>query len=152
LHKLWIEFNSKLKKGELKHLRYDEGTKTLHLRKPREDNTEELQQQFYAQFPLCDLADVLQLVNEQCRFLSALTHIQPRYAKKPADKKSSLAVIMAQALNHSNLKMADICNIPYHELQDTYQSYVRLAGLKDACDMISNDIANMPIFSTYLIS
>src|SRR5262249_42584080 len=142
LHALWMAFNTKLKNGELKHLRYDEATQTLHLRKLKENNTDELQQQFYAQFPLCDLADVLQFVNERCHFLSAFTHIQPRYAKQPADKKNLLAVIMAQALNYNHLKMADICNIPYHHLQDTYQSYIRLAGLKDANDMISNDIAN----------
>lgn len=151
LHELWIKFNDDLKNGRLKHLRYDEVTKTLHLRKSREDREEELKQRFYAQLPLCDLADVLQFVNERCNFLSAFTHIQPRYSKQPPDKKSLMAVIMAQALNHGNLNMANICDIPYHVLQDAYQARVRLSTLKAANDLISNDIARMPIFPNYSI-
>jgi hypothetical protein len=38
-----------------------------------------------------------------CRFLSALTPLQPRYAKKIADEDSLMAVIIAQAMNHGNL-------------------------------------------------
>ena len=151
LHNLWIAFNDDLKSGKLKHLRYDEATKTLHLRRPREDKEEELKNRFYSQLPLCDITDVLQFVNERCDFLSAFTHIQPRYAKQAADKKSLLAVILAQALNHGNFNMAEICDMAYHLLQDTYQSRVRLSTLKSANDMISNDIARMPIFQHYSI-
>ena len=149
LHELWIAFNDDLKSGKLKHLRYDEVTRTLHLKKCREDKEKELQDRFYAQLPLCDITDVLQFVNERCHFLSAFTHIQPRYAKQPADENSLIAVIIAQAFNHGNLNMAEICDIPYHILQDTYQSRVRLATLKAANDRISNDIAKMPIFPYY---
>lgn len=151
LHELWVAFNDDLKNGKLKHLRYDEAKKTLHLRKLKTNKEEEFQQQFYAQFPLCDIDDVLQFVNERCNFLSAFTHIQPRYSKQLPDKKSLIAVIMAQALNHGNLNMSEISDIPYHVLQDTYQSYVRLATLKNANDLISNDIADMPIFPHYSI-
>ena len=38
--------------------------------------------------------------NERCGFLSALTPLQPRYAKKIADEDSLMAVIVAQAMNH----------------------------------------------------
>lgn len=149
LHELWIAFNDDLKSGKLKHLRYDEATRTLHLKKSREDYEKEWQDRFYAQLPLRDITDVSQFVNERCRFLSAFTHIQPRYAKQPADENSLLAVILAQALNHGNLNMAEICDIPYHILQDTYQSRVRLATLKAANDLVSNDIARMSIFPHY---
>ena len=75
LHELWIAFNDDLKNGKLKHLRYDEATGTLHLKKSREDHEKELQDRFYAQLPLRDITDVSQFVNESCRFLSAFTHI-----------------------------------------------------------------------------
>jgi len=149
LHELWIAFNDDLKQGKLKHLRYDETTNTLHLQKSKTEKEAELQERFYAQFPLCDIGDVLQFVNERCNYLSVFTHIQPRYSKLPPDKKSLIAAIMAQALNHGNLSMAGICDIPYHILQDTYQSRIRLAALKAANDLISNDIARMPIFIHY---
>lgn len=51
------------------------------------------------------VADVFRFVNGQCQFLSALTPLQPRYAKKVADADSLMAVIIAQAMNHGNLVM-----------------------------------------------
>ena len=69
---------------------------------------------FYAELPARDIADIFRLVNERCGFLSALTPLQPRYAKKIADEDSLMAVIMAQAMNHGNLSMAETSDIPYH--------------------------------------
>ncbi|MFI4954569.1 MAG: Tn3 family transposase [Gammaproteobacteria bacterium] len=149
LHELWIAFNDDLKQGRLKHLRYDEDTKTLHLKKYHEHKEEELQHNFYSQLPLCDITDVLQFVHEPCDYLSALTPIQPRRAQPSTDKKSNIAVIIAQALNHGNAKMAEICDIPYHMLQETYQSRIRLATLKKSNEKICNGIAKMPIFPHY---
>ncbi|MEO8401511.1 MAG: Tn3 family transposase [Gammaproteobacteria bacterium] len=149
LHELWVFFNNEISAGNLKHLQYDEKSKTLHLKKTNVKKDEELQHNFYEQLPLCDVTDVLQFVNERCNYLSAFTHIQPRYAKQSADKNSLIAVISAQAMNHGNLNMAEISDIPYHTLHETYQSRVRLAVLKDANDIISNDIARMPIFPYY---
>ena len=50
---------------------------------------------FYAKLPLCDIADVFRFVDNDCRFLAALTPLQPRYAKKVADADSLMAVIIA---------------------------------------------------------
>ena len=151
LHALWVSFNDDLKNGQLKHLRYDETTKTLHLRKAKDNKDEELKNRFYKPLPLCDIADVFRFVNEQCSYLFAFTHILHRYTKLPIDEDSVIAVIMAQALNHGNLNMAKVCDISYHILQDTYQSRIRLATLKAACDILSNAISRLPIFPHYSI-
>ncbi|WP_143034486.1 hypothetical protein [Nitrosospira multiformis] len=37
--------------------------------------------------------------------MSAMTPLQPRYAKKIADNDSLMAVIIAQAMNHGNLSI-----------------------------------------------
>ena len=79
----------------------------------------------------------------------AFTHIQPRYGKQPADNNNLIAVIIAQAINHGNLSMADIADVSYHSLQETYQSRIRLSTLKKANDLISNAIANLSIFPFY---
>jgi hypothetical protein len=50
-----------------------------------EDNGEP--QAFYAQLVPCDVADVLRFVNRECGFLAALKSLQPRYAKRIADKE-----------------------------------------------------------------
>ena len=149
LHALWSTFDIALKAGHLNHLHYDEKNKTLHLKKSAIKKDEKFQHNFYDQLPLCDITDVLQFVNEHCHYLSAFTHIQPRYGKQPADNNNLIAVIIAQAMNHGNLNMADISDVPYHSLQDTYQSRIRLSTLKKANDLISNAIADLPIFPFY---
>lgn len=149
LQRLWKVFNKALRKGKLKHLRYDTKDKTLHLQKVKTNKDEQIQHRFYEQLPFSDIIDVLRFVNKSCGFLSAFTHVQPRYAKHPAKEDHLIATIIAQAMNNGNLNMSDISNIPYASLQDTLQSRVRLATLKAANDLISNDIARMSIFPFY---
>jgi Tn3 transposase DDE domain len=91
----------------------------------------------------------MKFVNKDCKFLSAFTHIQPRYAKHSGREDYLIATIIAQGMNNGNLNMSEIANIPYSTLQDTLQSYIRLSTLKAANDIISNNIARMPIFPLY---
>ena len=149
LHQRWRAFNRELRQGKLKHLDYDRQTQTLTWRKPKADKNAEREEAFYAQLPFCDVADVFRFVNGQCPFLSALTPLQPRYAKQVADADSLMAVIIAQAMNHGNLIMSRTSDMPYHVLETTYQQYLRQASLQAANDCISNAIAGLPIFPHY---
>jgi len=149
LHAQWQAFNRELKQGKLTHLEYDQKTQSLTWRKLKVDKHPEREQTFYQRLPFCDVADVFRFVNRECRFLSALTPMQPRYAKKVADADSLMAVIIAQAMNHGNLVMARTSDIPYHVLETTYQQYLRQASLQAANDRISNAIADLPIFPHY---
>lgn len=153
LHELWHAFNNELASGELKHLHYDTKHHTLHLRKSKTDKEqEELQHRLYGQLPLSDITEVIRFVNADCHFLSAFTPVQSRYGKQQkADENSLIGGILAQALNHGNLNMAEISNIPYSQLQETFQSRVRLSTLEASNDIISNGIARMPIFPSYSI-
>jgi TnpA family transposase len=145
----WKMFDSELRKGKLKHLVYDSAKKTVTWRKPKADKDMVLQSDFYAKLPARDIADIFRYVNEHCNFLSALTPLQPRYAKKVADEDSLMAVIIAQALNHGNLSMAETSDIPYHVMDATYQQYLRLSTLQATNDLISNFIAELSIFHYY---
>jgi len=145
----WLAFNRELRQGKLKHLDYDSQTRTLTWRKPEAAKHAAREEAFYEQLSFCDVADVFRFVNEQCRFLLALTPLQPRYAKQVADADSLMAVIMAQAMNHGNLVMSRTSDIPYHVLEATYQQYLRQASLQAANDRISNGIAGLPIFPHY---
>lgn len=149
LNELWTIFDRKLSQGELKHLGYDLKTKRLTWHKPKVDKELALQVSFYAELPSHDIADIFRFINERCDFLSALTPLQPRYAKKIADQDSLMAVIMAQALNHGNLSMADTCDISYHVLDATHQQYLRLSTLQASNDLVSNFTAKLPIFPHY---
>jgi TnpA family transposase len=148
LHEQWLAFDRELREGALPHLDYDAATATLTCRRPRAENDGK-PESFYEQLIACDVADVLRFVNRQCRFLSALKPLQPRYAKQVADEDSLLAVIAAQAMNHGNLSMSRTSDIPYHVLEATYQQYLRLQTLQAANDHISNAIADLPIFPHY---
>ncbi|GAB6852823.1 hypothetical protein JCM10599A_66270 [Paraburkholderia kururiensis] len=137
------------KQGKLTHLEYDKDTQKLIWRKPKSENQKVREQAFYEQLPFCDVADVFRFVNGQCQFLSALTPLQPRYAKKVADADSLMAAIIAQAMNHGNQVMARTSDIPYHVLDSTHQQYLRQATLHAANDCISNAISTLPIFPHY---
>jgi hypothetical protein len=145
LHNLWKKFDSNLRKGNLKHLRFDEKSKTLHIKKSRLRQDEKIESHFYEQIPFCDIVDLLRFVDKQTHFTSAFTHIQPRYAKQPIKEAALIATIIAQAMNNGNLNMSEIANIPYASLQDTLQSRIRLATLKAANDLISHGISKMSI-------
>lgn len=149
LHDQWLAFDRELCDGKLKHLDYDESTATLTCPRPKAEDDDEQQDAFYAKLSYCDIADVLRFVNRECRFLTALKPLQPRYAKQVADEDSLTAVIVAQAMNHGNLLMSRTSDIPYHVLEATYQQYLRLQTLQAANDRISNAIAGLPIFEHY---
>ena len=149
LRKQWLAFNRELLQGKLKHLDYDSSSKTLTWRRPKVDKHAAREESFYEQLSFCDVADVFRFVNGQCQFLSALTPLQPRYAKQVADTDSLMAVIIAHAMNHGNLVMARTSDIPYHVLETTYQQYLRQASLQAANDRVSNAIAGLPIFPHY---
>ena len=147
----WRAFDAELRGGKLKHLEFDPETQTLRWHRPKADKDKQLQHSFYAKLQAHDIADIFRFVNDHCHFLSAMTPLQPRYAKKIADDDSLMAVILAQAMNHGNFSMAETCDIPHHVLEATHQQYLRPATLVDANDNISNFIAALPIFPYYAI-
>ena len=147
----WQAFDEELRSGKLKHLEFDPDKQILTWHRPKTDKDKLLQQDFYGKLQARDIADIFRFVNEQCHFLSAMTPLQPRYAKKIADEDSLMAVIIAQAMNHGNFSMAETCDIPYHVLEATHQQHLRPATLIDANDQISNFIASLPIFPYYSI-
>jgi hypothetical protein len=149
LREQWLAFNRELKQGKLTHLEFDKNTQLLTWRRPKVEKHKASEQAFYEKLPFCAVADVFRFVNSQTQFLSALTPLQPRYAKKVADSDSLMAVIIAQAMNHGNKVMARTSDIPYHVLETTYQQYLRQASLQVANDRISNAIAALPIFQYY---
>ncbi|MGO8789212.1 MAG: Tn3 family transposase [Terriglobia bacterium] len=145
----WRSFDRELRQGKLKHLDFDPVKKSLTWHRPKADQNEVLQKDFYAKLMASDITDIFRFVNERCSFLSVMTPLQPRYAKKIADEDSLMAVIIAQAMNHGNLSMAETSDIPYHVLEATHQQHLRLATLKASNDQISNFIAQLPIFPYY---
>jgi TnpA family transposase len=151
LESLWIKVNHNLKQGTLKHLKYNHTKKEVLWVKPKIVNEEETpeKQTFYDKLPVCDLSDVLRFVNDQCHFLSAFTPLQPLYNKHKADFNNLIAVMISQATNIGNHKMAQTSDCVYYTLESTYKQYMRLATLKKANEIIANHIALLSIFPHY---
>lgn len=149
LRTLWQHFDTQLRAGKLPHLEYDERTSTLRSREPRLEKEPVEQERVYAKLQLHDIADVFRFVDARCGFLSIMTPLQPRYAKKIADTDSLMAMIIAQATNLGNSGMAQTGDIPYHVLEETYRQYGHLANLRAGNDRICNFIARLPIFEHY---
>ncbi|MCE3269056.1 MAG: Tn3 family transposase [Burkholderiales bacterium] len=146
---LWKKFHKLYRQGKLKHLYFDEKTKKLHLKRSMLPKQEQIEHSLYEHFPFQDIVNVIKTVHKECGFLDCFTHIQPRYIKSDANVDHLIATILAQGMNNGNLNMADIANIPYNALQDTYISRIRLATLIAANDIISNNIAQLSIFPQY---
>jgi TnpA family transposase len=147
----WRAFDEELRCGKLKHLEFDSEKQVLTWHRPKADKDKLLKQGFYGKLQARDVADVFRFVNEECHFLSTMTPLQPRYAKKITDEDSLMAVIIAQAMNYGNFKMAETCDISYHILEATHQQHLRPATLIEANNQLSNFIASLPIFPYYSI-
>lgn len=148
LDTLWTTFDERLKKGDLKHIKYDPVKKEVIWVKPKKirDAPEE---SLYNKLPMRDVSDVLRFVNRQTDFMTAFVPLQPRYIKKKYDADHLIAVLMAQATNIGHNKMAKISDIPYHKLESTYQQYMRLATLQKANNIVMNKITELSIFPYY---
>ena len=154
LEALWTDFNAKLKRGELKHLKYDFNKKEVMWVKPRlsdEENEQKRQQQkFYDKLPSLEIMDVFRFVNEQCNFISGFTPLQPRYNKLKNDEDNLVAVLISQAFGFGNYKMSQSSDISYPTLESTYQQYLRVATLKKANDIITDSISKLSIFPHFI--
>ena len=149
LHHRWQAFDRELRQGKLEHLDFDPKHMTLRWRRLKVEQEDDTLSSLYDRMPTRAITDVFRFVNGHCNFLSAMTPLQPRYAKKTADADSLMAVILARAIGYGNLRMAETCDISYPVLEETDRQYIRLATLRNACDLISNFIADLPIFPLY---
>jgi TnpA family transposase len=150
LQQWWHTFDTKLKQEKLPHLQYDKTTKSILWKKPHiDDEDEEIQNNFYEQLPHIDIADVLRFVNKHCHFLSALTPLQSRYTKQEVNDDTLIASIASKAMNHRDLKMSEVSDVPYYSLNYTSQQRLRPTTLREANDIISQAIAKMRIFPYY---
>lgn len=153
LDTLWRQFNDTLKQGTLKHLKYDSQKKEILWIKSKSTTIEdgERSQEFYDKLPICDITDVMRFVNDECGFLSDLPPLKYRYKKQQTDDDHLIAVMIAQAMNIGNHKMAQTSDISYSILDSTYQQHMRLSTLKKACVTIANAISKLSIFPHYNI-
>jgi Domain of unknown function (DUF4158) len=82
LDTLWHSFDRELRQEKLKHLDFDPVKKSLTWHRPKADQNEALQKDFYAKLMASDITDIFRFVNERCGFLSAMTPITTALCKE----------------------------------------------------------------------
>jgi TnpA family transposase len=84
-------------------------------------------------------------------FFSAFSHLVSRYAKTDADTKRITACLVAFGENIGLSKMAAISDVSLQDLVTTAHNFIRLETLKLGNDLITNPLAELPIFQYYNI-
>lgn len=142
-----ILINEAIRSGEnpyLKVKQQEDGSRIWTL--PYTKKSKDLNNPFYEKIPLVSIINVLQFVNQQTKFMQAFTHIKPHYSKSTQDELSIYGGLIANGTNLGVGKMAGLCDFPLSSLNVADKSFIRLATLQAANDIVSNNISRLPIF------
>jgi len=110
---------------------------------------DEINNPFCGQFSQTSLINVLHFVNKHCNFLNFFPHIRPRYAKGEADEDGIYACLIAFATNHGIFQISQISDLNYNKLHSIFKNNIRLENLKNAADIVSDKIAELPMFKRW---
>lgn len=120
----------------------DEITWTL----PYQKQEEKANNPLFLELSKISIADVLDFADKECHFMQEFTHIKPHHAKSERDPTAIIACLIANGTNLGIYKMAENSNLNYDRMQGQLKNYIRPETLYEANDMISNAIADLPIF------
>ena len=85
-------------------------------------------------------------MDRENHFMRAFKHIKPHHAKGERDIIAIIACLIANGTNLGIYKMADNCDLNYDRMQGQLRNYIRPETLREANDIVSNAIADLPIF------
>ncbi len=105
----------------------------------------------YSQLPQIGIVDLIGFVHQQTNCFSVFTHHVDRYSKQSVDTKRLIACVTAFGLNIGLLKMAEISDMSYQEMVSTARNFVFLENLKNGNDLVTNEMAKLPIFKYFNI-
>jgi TnpA family transposase len=142
--------NRRVLSGENKHItltRHRDGRIDWSLPYPKQNN--EIDNPFYDSLEIKTISEVFNFVEQQCQFMRAFTHIKPRGAPRRKDYLGIKATILANGTLQGTNLFSKRSNLKYLRLLQAEQNYIRLATLRDAADIIVNNMINLPIFDLY---
>lgn len=143
------EVNQRIASGENEHFQIKRRGSQVRWTLSYPGASQPLNHPFFNALKQFDISNVLYFVNDQCRFMDVFDHVLGRYVKQEADDLAIIACLLAWGTNMGLGKMSDISDIRYHTLAATSDNFIRLETLKDANDLVSNAIAELPIFRHY---
>lgn len=139
--------NQRIANGENKSIKIKTGKPGWSLIYP--NDKDETNHPVFDSLKQVDISSVLDFVNRQCRFMEVFEHTLGRYVKTKADERAISACILAWGSNTGLGRMGQISDIRYDLLASTSDNFIRLETLREANDLITNTLAEMPIFREY---
>jgi TnpA family transposase len=113
---------------------------------PYNKQAEKANNPLFTSLPRIRIADLLHFVDRENHFMQAFTHIKPHHAKGDRDITAIIACLIANGTNLGVYKMAGNCDLNYDRMQGQLKNYIRPETLQEANDIVSNAIADLPIF------
>lgn len=144
--------NERILSGENSHVRVKKRGQHTTWTLPYPRSEEGLNDPFFDEVEQIDIHTLLYFVHQQCRFLDAFEHILPRYAKHSAEEQVILACLVAWGTNMGLRRLGVISDIDFQALTTASDNFLRPQTLKAANDLVTNAIAELPIFRYYDIA
>ena len=144
-----VNVNRRLSAGENKHFEMKKRGSTVRWSLQSPGLRDSINHPLFSALKQVNLNSVLHFVNQRCQFTEALVHILGRYTKQPPDERVLIACLMAWGTNMGLGRMSETSDIDYHVLADASDNFLRLETLSAANDLVSNAIADLPIFRQY---
>lgn len=143
------EVNKRLSAGENEHFelkkRGSQVRWTLHF----SSASDPINHPIFDSLKQVNIGSVLHFVNQRCQFMTAFEHLLGRYTKQDADERTIMATLIAWGTNMGLGRMGETSDIGYHALVATSNNFIRLETLREANDLVSNAISELPIFHHY---
>jgi TnpA family transposase len=148
-----VEVNQRIADGDNEHFRVKRrrGKDGWTLRYPTSTAPDDVNHPFYSQLKQTGVRAVLKFTQESCGFLDAFEHVLGRYRKSGLDRRTLTACLIAWGSNMGLGKMGEISDIGFDTLASTSQNFIRLETLRAANDLVSNEIADLPLFQAFNI-
>ncbi len=106
----------------------------------------------YQQIPHIGIVELISFVNQKTNFVDEFKHITISKEKNDVLINDIFACTLANATNYGLNKMANISDRSIGRLRGVEEKFLRTETLRAANDIISNEIAQLPIFNYYNIS
>lgn len=143
--------NDRVQYGKNPDIKIKGSGENTHWHLPYHNDEEPVDHALYSQLPQVGIADIVNFANQKTGFFSAFSHLVSRYAKTDADTKHITACLVAFGENIGLSKMAAISDVSLQDLVTTAHNFIRLETLKLGNDLITNPLAELPIFHYYNI-
>lgn len=146
------QVNERVLSGENSYVRLKKRGQHTTWTLPYPHSEEGVNDPFFDEVEQLDIHTLMYFVHQQCGFLDVFEHILPRYAKHGAKHQVMLACLVAWGTNMGLRHLAAISDIDLQTLTTASDNFLRPETLKPSNDLVTNAIAQLPIFRYYDIA